>query len=224
LVSPARAHTTMSSYAQLILAGALLLGTACANHDPASRNDSIVAAGEADYAASHRTIMPPEPAVLAAKAAPPTLDDAGIATLAGESNRREIEIARIAVGKATSGAVKLWARQMIDDHGRNDRDLRDLEKRLDLTEKPSAQSTANKADLDRLKARFAALPKGLAFDTAFVHYEEADHVDEIKETTDLAAKARNADLKKLLTESLVDLERHRDRARILSRLLIAKKQ
>jgi putative membrane protein len=212
----------MSSRAPLLLAGALLLGTGCANHDPASRNDSIVAAGEADYAASHRTIMPPEPAVLAAKAAPAALDDAGIATLAGESNRRGIELARIAVGRATSGAVKLWARQLIDDHGRNDRDLRDLEKRLGLTERPSAQ-TATKADLDRLKARFAALPRGLAFDTAFVHREVDSHADDIKETKDLAAKARNADLKKLLTESLVDLERHHDRASALSRLLIAKK-
>lgn len=199
---------------------ALLGAGGCGNHDPASRDDSIVAAGEADYAASHRTIAPPD-STPSVKAAPVVLDDAGIATLAGESNRRDIELARVAVGKATSGAVKFWARTLIDDHGRNDLDLRVLEKKLKLVEKPSSPTI--KADVDKLKARFVALPRGLAFDTAFANRVADDHEAEIKQTKDLAAKAHDAELKKLLTESIVDLERHRDRGRALARLLIAKK-
>jgi putative membrane protein len=206
-----------------LLAGALLLGIACSSHDPASRNDSIVAAGEADYAASHRATMPPDSTPVAAKAvAPVALNDASIAALAGEGNRLEIEVARIAVGKASSPAVKLYARQLIDDHARTDRDLRDLEKRLNLAEKPPAQDTT-KAELDHLKTRFAALPRRLAFDTAFVHREVEDHVNDLQETKALAAKARNAELKKLLTESLSDQQRHLDRARALSKALVAKK-
>ena len=91
-------------------------------------------------------------------------------------------------GVAISPAVKLYARQLLDDHGRTDRDLHDLETRLKLPEKPPPQDTT-KAELAHLKARFAALPRGLAFDTAFVNHEAEDHVNDIKETKDLAAKA-----------------------------------
>ena len=195
---------------------------ACGNHDPANRNDSIVAAGEADYAASHRTILGPDSTEVAAKAAPAPLGDADVADLASQSNLREIDFARVAVNKATSGAVKLWARGMIDDHGRNDRDLRDLVKRAKISDKP-LPPLAGTADHDRLKARLVALPRGLAFDTAFVHQELESHSSDITETKGLVAKASNAELKKLLTESIDDLQRHHDRANALSRLLIAKK-
>jgi putative membrane protein len=207
---------------QLLLSVSLLFGVACGNHDPAARNDSIVAAGEADYAASHRTIIGPESTEVAAKAAPAPLGDADVAALASQGNLQEIDFARVAVNKATSGAVKLWARQMIDDHGRNDRDLRDLVKRVRISDKPLAP-LASTADHDRLKARLVGLPRGLAFDTAFVHQELDTHSSDITETKALAAKASNAELKKLLTESIDDLQRHHDRASALSRLLIAKK-
>jgi putative membrane protein len=207
---------------RLLPCASLAVAFACGNHDPASRNDSIVAAGEADYAASHRTIMAPESTEVAAKAAPAPLGDAGVAEQASQSNLEEIDFARVAVNKATSGAVKLWARQMIDDHGRNDRDLRDLVKRAKLSEKP-LPALASTADHDRRKARLVALPRGLAFDTAFVHQELDTHVSDLTDTKALAAKASNAELKKLLTESLSDLQRHHDRANALSRLLVAKK-
>jgi putative membrane protein len=216
--TPAAAFASL----RLVLVLPLVFSHACANHDPASRNDSIVAAGEADYAASHRTIMAPESTEVAAKAAPVLVGDADVAAQASQVNLREIDFARVAVNKATSGAVKLWARQMIDDHGRNDRDLRDLAKRVKISDKPLA-SLASTADHDRLKARLVALPRGLAFDTAFVHQELDAHSSDVTETKALAAKASNAELKKLITESLVDLERHHDRASALSRLLIAKK-
>jgi predicted outer membrane protein len=206
----------------LLLSVSVLFGHACANHDPASRNDSIVAAGEADYAASHRTIMAPDSTEVAAKAGPVQLGDAGVAELASQSNLKEIDFARVAVGKATSGAVKLWARGMIDDHGRNDRDLRDLVKRVKISDKP-LPALANTADHDRIKARLVGLPRGLVFDTAFVHQQLDAISSDMTETKALAGKASNADLKKLLTESLVDLERHHDRATALSRLLVTKK-
>jgi putative membrane protein len=208
--------------ARVLPSASLLFAFGCANHDPASRNDSIVAAGEADYAASHRTIMAPDSTEVAAKAAPVPLGDAGVAELASQGNLREIDFARVAVNKATSGAVKLWARQLIDDHGRNDRDLRDLVKSAKISDKP-LPALASTADHDRRKARLVALPRGLTFDTAFVNQELETHASDLAETKALAAKASNAELKKLLTESLVDLQRHHDRANALSRLLIAKK-
>ncbi len=213
---------TTTAPVQLLLSVALLFGVACGSHDPAARNDSIVAAGEADYAASHRTILGPDSTEATAKAAPVPLGDTDLAEEASQSNLQEIDFARVAVNKATSGALKLWARQMIDDHGRNDRDLRDLVKRAKISDKPLT-SLASTADHDRIKARLVALPRGLAFDTAFVHEELNGHASDIKETKALAAKARNAELKKLLTESIVDLQRHHDRASALAHLLIAKK-
>jgi putative membrane protein len=213
---------TTTSPVRLLLSVALLSGVACGSHDPAARNDSIVAAGEADYEASHRTILGPDSTEVAAKAAPAPVTDADVADQASQSNLQEIDFARVAVNKATSGAVKLWARQMIDDHGRNDRDLRDLVKRANISDKP-LPALASAADHDRAKARLVTLPRGLAFDTAFVHQVLDAHSSDITETKALAGKASNAELKKLLTESIVDLQRHHDRASALAHLLIAKK-
>ena len=213
---------TTTSPIPLLTSVALLFSLACGSHDPAARNDSIIAAGEADYAASHRTILGPDSTEATAKAAPVPVGDADLAEQASQINLEEIDFARVAVNRATSGAMKLWARGMIDDHGRNDRDLRDLVKRGKISDKP-LPALASTADHDRAKARLVALPRGLVFDTAFVHHELEAHASDIAETKTLAGKASNAELKKLLTESIVDLQRHRDRASALSHLLIAKK-
>lgn len=209
---------------RLVLAPTLLtLAAACIDHDPAARNDSIIAQGDSDYARSHRVTMQMDSVNTPVKAAPPAaLNDSNIAALAANSDQLEIEVARMAVAKASRGDVKYYARQLIDDHARNQRDLRALEKRVGIVERTPPQDTTRQA-LDHLRKRFGALPQGLTFDTAFVHHEVEDHVHDFAQTKELAARARNADLKKHLTESLSDLQRHLDRARLLSRSLGTKK-
>lgn len=202
---------------------ALILAAACADHDPAARNDSILAQGDSDYARSHRVIMQTDSAGAHAKpSAPVALNDSSIAAVAANGDQLEIEVARMAVANASNGAVKYYARQLIDDHGRNLRDLRDLEKRNRIVERVPPQDTTRQ-ELDHLKKRFGALSRGLAFDTAFVHHEVDDHVHDLAATKDLAARAKNPELKKHLTESLSDLQRHLDRARVLARSLGTKK-
>lgn len=199
----------------------LLFGVACASHDPAGRNDSIVAAGDSAYAASHRSIIA-ESLASVKSTAPAVLTDANILALAGDGDRLEIDVARMAVAKATSPAVKLYARQLLDDHGRAEVDVRALGKRLNLKEQPPAQDTTRQ-ELQHLRQRFAKLPKGLAFDTAFVHHEIEDHLNDIKETKELEAKATNPELKKMLQDALPELQRHLDRARALAKSLVSKK-
>lgn len=204
-----------------ILLSTLLSAAACASHDPASRNDSIVAAGESAYAASHRSVIA-ESLANVKSSVPAPLTDANILALAGDADRLEIEVARIAVRKATSPAVKLYARQLLDDHGRGEADVRALAQRLNLKEQPPAQDTT-KQEAQHLRQRFAALPKGLGFDTAFVHHEIEDHVNDIREAKELEPKATNPELKKLLQDELPELQRHLDRARALSKALAGKK-
>jgi putative membrane protein len=194
-----------------------LYGAACASHDPASRYDSIIAAGDSDYAASHRASMP-DTARSAKGGSPAPLDDANILALAGDGDRLEVEVARIAVGKGTDPGVKTYARQLMDDHWRGDLEVRALAKRLNLKEKPPAQDTTAQ-ELQHLRKRFSAIPKGLAFDTAFVHHEVEDHVNDIKEAKELESKATNPELKKLLHDELPTLQRHLERAQALSKKL-----
>src|SRR5258707_200049 len=75
------------------------------------------------------------------KAATALSGDAGVVAQADQENLEVIDLARVAVGRATSGATRLWARQMIDDHGRNDRDLRSLTQRLKLPSLPPLSAT-----------------------------------------------------------------------------------
>lgn len=209
-------HTSVRLPALVALLAALL--AACESHDPASRNDSIVAQGDSDYVRSHRATMPPETTGVAAKAAPPAaLNDSSISAIAAAADQLALEMARMAVGRASSGELKYFARQIIDDHGRNQRDLRDLEKRIGVVERLPAQDTTLQA-LDHLKQRFGAL-RGTAFDTAFVRYVADRSAHDIAVTKNLAAKAKHAELKKQLAETLSDLQRHVDKARLIGKAM-----
>jgi putative membrane protein len=203
--------------------GALLLAAACANNDSAERRDSIVAAAEEDYAASHRASAPPDTAGAARSAAPVVLTDENILARLGESDYRQVQLARLGRDKATSAEVKAYARNLLDSHSGSDHDTRALAQQIKIKPKlPAADSS--KQELKRLTTRFAALPKGAAFDTAFVRFEVDDHEADLEDAKLMQSKATNAEIKRLLANSVIpELQRHLDKARALTKSLTARK-
>jgi putative membrane protein len=205
----------------ILAAGLAVLCSACAADDSAARRDSIVAAAEEAYDASHRASAPPDTAGGTASA-PAALTDNNILARVAQDDRLEVQVAGIAIGKITSGALKDFARQIKDNHSAGESDARRLSQRLKIPETPAANDTT-KQHQQTLVARFGALPKGKPFDAAYARHLVDGHTAMLAELKVMAEKATNAEVKQLLAAATPEVQRHLNRARELEKALAATK-
>lgn len=220
---PMRRPTFDSSSRRSVLAGiTVLLTLACAVDDGAARRDSIVAAGEEAYAASHRASALADTADSASHGPAPLTDNNILARLA-QGDRMEVQAAKIAIGKATSAELRAFARQLADNHSAAENDARTLSQRLKIPEQPSATDTT-KAHQQRLVTQLNALPKGMAFDTTYVRHLVDAHTATLKEARAFESKATHPEVKKLIQGAIPELERHLGRARAIGKALTAAKK
>ena len=209
---PARPLLRLATIASAIVA------LACGNNDDlAARRDSVLAASESAYVASHRATMPPD-TTDSASTAPAELTDGNIIALLAQSDRMEVQAARLAMSKATGPVLRAFARELADNHSAEEADARKLAQRLKITETP-APGDSTKARQEALIARLTALPKGTGFDTMYVRHLVDGHAAMLKDAKAIEGKASNAEVKKLVQASIPELERHRARARTILRLL-----
>jgi len=141
------------------------------------------------------------------------MTDENILAKAGASAREEVQLARLATNRVRNAHVKKFARDLVEDHSRVDRAVKDLERRLNLTEEPAANDTSAQ-HLEHLIDRFNSL-SAKAFDTAFVNHAIDDHMRDISETRMLAARAKRPEVKELLLSSIPELKGHLNRAKEL---------
>jgi putative membrane protein len=141
------------------------------------------------------------------------MTDENILAKAGASAREEVQLARLASNRVRNARVKRFAEELIEDHGRADRAVKDLERRLSLTEEPPANDSSAQ-HLEHLIDRFNSLP-AKAFDTAFVNHAIDDHARDIAETRVLAGRAKRSEVRELLLSSIPELKAHLARAKEL---------
>jgi putative membrane protein len=203
------------------LAGVLAVA-ACSNDDAAVRRDSIVAASEEAYALSHKASAPPDTVGSAARAtrAPAALTDNNILARLAQDDRMELQVARIAIGKASSAELRAFARQLADNHSAAENDARTLGQRLKIPEKPAADDTT-KAHQQNVATQLNALPKGMTFDTTYVRHLVDSHSAMLTEATAMEGKATHPEVKKLVQGAIPELERHLARARAIGKALTA---
>jgi putative membrane protein len=99
---------------------------------------------------------PPPPAAPPPPPGPPTASsDQEFINLAAGANASEIGMGRLAQGKAASRAVKAFGARMVSDHGKAERQLESLAKRLKIAPSPPPDQpppdllTASGPDFDR---------------------------------------------------------------------------
>lgn len=204
---------------------ALLTATmvaACETDDAATRRDSIVAASEEAYAASHVASAPPDTADSTAQV-PVGLTDNNILARVAQDDRLEVQVAGLAIGKITSPALKDFARQIKDNHSAGESDARRLSQKLKLPEKAAASDTT-KLHQQNLVALFTRLAKGRTFDTTYVRHLIDGHMTMLRDLKSLEAKATHADVKALLVNATPEVQRHLARAREIGRALAPAKQ
>ena len=121
------------------------------------------------------------------------------------------------MGQSVAGAQEAaWsvvapdARMMVADHTKLLNDGNALAKRLHVTPDTAAADSirnANKTLSDQLKS----MPKGAAFDSAYVNAQVAGHQATLDMLKNAANQAQSADLKKALNDAMPTVQKHLDR-------------
>lgn len=122
-------------------------------------------------------------------------------------NQAEIQAGTWMHEHATNDKVKDFAKKMVDDHGKMDKDLTSFAEKhqMELTSAPGAESK-DTASLESLKTM-----QGAQADRAYMKMMVEDHTKDVKETKSAAQQAKsmkNNDLAKLLDKSAKKMEDH----------------
>lgn len=167
------------------------------------------------------------PAAAPLPAPPPStvLTDAGIVAKLAAADSHEVKLAKLVQTKATNAGVKSYARLLVTDHTNHAKELAALEQKAKSSAewRNTDQATTQAATEDVKRQtqeefdRFQSLPKGAAFDTAFVNHAVTEHEKVLSEVRSL--QPQNADLKALIDKTVPALQKHLDRAQALQKQL-----
>ena len=146
------------------------------------------------------------------------MSDSNIVAKLDASDKGEVELARLMQTKATNDSVKAYAKRLVTDHTKSDKDVMNLERQTKLAAKPLKSDTTRQATMHELQ-KLRSMPKGKALDSAFVQHEIEDHQHDIADAKAMQNQAKNDQLKNLIGQSLPTLQQHLQIAQSLSQQL-----
>ncbi len=116
----------------------------------------------------------------------------------------EVELGNIAQKNSSTQQIKDFGKMMVDDHSKANQQLKDLAsvKNISL---PTMVTSDQQKDIDKLSQK-----KGADFDKAYVSMMVDDHKKDIKEFKDAQDKAKDADVKNFISNTLPVLQKHLD--------------
>ena len=128
--------------------------------------------------------------------------DQAFAQKAAGGGAAEVELAQLAMQKASNDAVKQLASRIESDHTKANQQLASIgsSKGWQLPSSPSSEGQATKNKLEKLS--------GDAFDRAYVEAMIKDHHKDIKEFEREAASGSDTAVKQFASSALPDLKQH----------------
>jgi len=154
-----------------------------------------------------------------AMAGAPTSPDAGVLSAVADEDSAEILVARLAETKATSASVKTYARQLATDHAKGLKAADSLASTLSLS---APAMGAKVSGASTVLARLNAMPKGMAFDTAFVNQEVSDHQSDLPNIQQDTTTAQSTAVKALLKKQIGQMRTHLNRGKTIQTELAKK--
>lgn len=118
----------------------------------------------------------------------------------------EVELGKIAVDKGSNDKVKAFGRQMQEDHGKANEELKTLATNKGV-KIPTALEGKQKRTVDRLSKL-----SGADFDRQYMRAMIDDHKEDLKAFEKEADKAKDADLKQFATKFAPMVKKHLDMA------------
>ena len=129
-------------------------------------------------------------------------DDTEFAVAAADGGMLEVQLAQLALTKASSPRVKEFAQSMVDEHSKANEELKTLAQEKNIT-LPSTISEEKQKDYDKLAEK-----SGAEFDKAYSDFMVKDHKDDIDQFKKAAEKCEDADIKSWAAAKLPVLENH----------------
>jgi putative membrane protein len=167
----------------------------------------------ADTSKAHDSAMAAAPAPAPAA---PAMTDANIFAVLDLANAADSSDGSVAASKGTSADVKAFGRDMAKDHHALRAEGQTLAKKLNITpEMPAGDnsSAAAAAWHDSL----VAMPKGAAFDKAYIDHEVTAHEQVLQKAQAAEGATQNAELKAMLPKAAAKVQEHLDRAKQIQR-------
>lgn len=144
------------------------------------------------------------------------VNDADIRMLVALINVSEIGAGTIAVRKATVADVRTFAADMIADHSAMQQTT-GADTSGGAGTSPAGQARAD--TLRRIARRqsdsLTALPRGAAFDRAYIDQQLSAHSMALDSLTRWSSRARNEQVRAMVTAALPKVQSHLDRARVI---------
>ncbi|HYD40245.1 MAG TPA: DUF4142 domain-containing protein [Anaeromyxobacter sp.] len=113
------------------------------------------------------------------------------------ANQAELQLGKLAQQSASSPQVKAFGRQMVTDHGQNDRQLTSMAQRLGVSLQGEAFQQKQQEGQDMMKE--VQGKTGREFDRAYTDLMVKDHEKDSREVGELAQQARQAGHSQLAT-------------------------
>lgn len=159
--------------------------------------------------AADTTAMAPAPA---ATPAAPALTDANIAAILDGANAADSAAGAVAAAKGTNAEVKTFGKNMMRDHHALRKAGEDLVKKLNVT--PALPAGDNSAATAKAwQDSLTAMPKGAAFDKAYIDHEVAYHQSVLQTAQTALGAAQNAELKSLIEKAAPNIQAHLEHAK-----------
>src|SRR4051812_16844943 len=128
-------------------------------------------------------------------------DQAAMKQLAS-ANLAEIQSGKMAASKAQNPEVKSFAQKMVDDHGKMLEDLKSLAKSkgVALPDNAPVKEMAQSKLLER--------KSGAEFDKDYMDHMVKDHEKDVKDTENIAAKAKDPQFKSAVQQANAKIREH----------------
>ena len=129
-------------------------------------------------------------------------DDAKFMRQMAQSDLAEVQAGKLGAQKASSGEVKKYAQHMVDDHGKQLSEARDMAKKKNM----QLPSQPMKKHQDAMKKLEKA--SGQEFDKMFMQQMVKDHEESLKLAQNAAKNAKDKDLKAAAEKAVPVIEGH----------------
>jgi putative membrane protein len=134
-------------------------------------------------------------------------DDARMMREMAQSDLAEVQAGKVGAQKASSGEVKKFAQHMVDDHGKQLSEARDLAKKKNM----QLPSQPMKKHQDAMKKLEQA--SGQQFDKVFMQQMVKDHEDALKLAQNAAKNAKDKDVKAAAEKAVPVIQNHLEEAK-----------
>jgi putative membrane protein len=142
------------------------------------------------------------------------LTDADIISVIHAVNQGEVDAGKLASTKASNADVKSFASEMVKDHQAMDAKGSKLASGAGSTAQNRLSDSVTSAN-QATSAQLQSAGSGAAFDKAYVDAQVTGHQNALAFLQRAENSAQSADLKKLITSVIPDVQKHLDRAKSL---------